>query len=148
MSCYSPLKAYKIHGVKTESNKAVLVFNHRLTIGKTYSEVDLPCGQCIGCRIDKSRDWACRCYHEASMYDENCFVTFTYDDENLPENGSLTRGSQSDFTLFMKRLRKKVKKKIRYFQCGEYGDTTGRPHHHACLFGFDFEDKVLYSSGS
>jgi len=34
---------------------------------------------------------------------------------------------------------------IRFFQCGEYGDQLKRPHHHACLFNFDFADKEVWS---
>ena len=41
----------------------------------------------------------------------------------------------------MKRLRKKYGSKIRFFQCGEYGELYGRPHYHACLLNFDFPDK-------
>ena len=46
----------------------------------------------------------------------------------------------------MKRLRKKyAPKKIRFYQCGEYGENTDRPHYHACLFNHDFNDKIKYS---
>lgn len=75
------------------------------------------------------------------MYDENCFVTLTYDDEHLPLGGSLDRRA---FPLFMKRLRKEIAKDgrtVRYLSCGEYGATYGRPHYHALLFGWDFPDK-------
>lgn len=75
--------------------------------------------------------------HEASLHEDNCFVTLTYDDEHLPPDGSLDRAA---FPLFMKKLRKVTK--VRYLHCGEYGDTTLRPHYHACLFGFGFPDKV------
>lgn len=44
----------------------------------------------------------------------------------------------------MKKLRKRFGKGIRYFHCGEYGDELRRPHYHALIFGFDFEDKSLY----
>lgn len=106
----------------------------------------MPCGKCIGCRLEYSRQWAIRCVHEASLWEDNCFLTLTYSDENLPENGSLSKGQGSDFQLFMKRLRKKFGEGIRFFQCGEYGEQNFRPHHHACLFNFDFPDKVLWSN--
>ena len=35
---------------------------------------------------------------------------------------------------------------VRFFHCGEYGELLYRPHYHACLFGFDFSDKVLWST--
>lgn len=98
----------------------------------------LPCGQCIGCRLERSRQWAVRMMHEASLYDANCVVTLTYDDAHLPARSSLDRRA---FPLFMRRLRKRGVK-ARYFHCGEYGDK-GRPHYHGCLFGHDFPDKAL-----
>lgn len=90
--------------------------------------------------------WAVRCMHEASLYENNCFLTLTYDEAHLPENGSLDK---RDFQLFMKRLRREVipneVAKIRYYHCGEYGAAFGRPHYHAALFGFDFPDKVVWT---
>lgn len=45
----------------------------------------------------------------------------------------------------MKRLRKKYPgQKIKFFHAGEYGEKYGRPHHHACLFNYDFPDKRWY----
>lgn len=83
-----------------------------------------------------------RCVHEASLYESNCFLTLTYSPENLPRDGSLNK---KHFTDFMKRLRFKYSgHRIRYFHCGEYGDTTGRPHYHACLFNFDFPDRKAF----
>lgn len=102
----------------------------------------LPCGQCIGCRINRSKDWAIRCVHEASLYKKNCFITLTYSEENLPEHGTLVK---RDFQLFMKRLRKKFGDDIRFYQCGEYGENFSRPHYHAILFNFDFPDKTLWN---
>lgn len=98
----------------------------------------LSCGRCIGCRLEKSRQWAVRCMHESKLHKENCFVTLTYADNPI----SLV---PRDLQLFWKRLRKLVPdRKIRYFAGGEYGEEKRRPHYHACLFGFDFADRVYY----
>jgi len=77
--------------------------------------------------------------HEAAMHDEACFVTLTYAPHYLPKDGSL---QIRDFQLFLKRLRKKARRKVSYFHCGEYGDIEGRPHYHAALFGLDFLDQA------
>ncbi len=51
----------------------------------------------------------------------------------------------------MKRLRKRYGQKIRFYHCGEYGESTpennyiARPHYHACIFNLDFNDKTLWS---
>lgn len=104
--------------------------------------IDLPCGQCVGCRLERSRQWAVRCVHEASLHEKNCFITLTYNKENLPADQSL---DVKHFQDFMKRLRFKYGPKIRFFHCGEYGENFGRPHYHACLFNHDFSDKILWS---
>lgn len=105
----------------------------------------LPCGGCIGCKIDRSRDWAMRCSHEAQMHDDNMFVTLTYADEHLPPDYGLhTRTVQ----LFMKRLRKAIEPiKIRFLATGEYTDPPmQRPHYHLLIFGYMFPDVKLHSS--
>ncbi len=105
--------------------------------------ITVPCGSCIGCRLDRSRAWAIRCVHEAQLHETNCFITLTYDEKHLPKDGSLSLG---DFQLFMKRLRKSLSpKQIRFFHCGEYGDKLSRPHYHACIFNHDFADRTLWS---
>lgn len=101
-------------------------------------ELELPCGQCWECRFKRSRDWAIRCMHEAQLHDENSFITLTYATEHLPPNDSL---AYPQFQKFMKRLRKQAGKRVRFYMCGEYGENFGRPHYHACLFGYDFPDK-------
>lgn len=110
---------------------------------KHYNEemvpFQLPCGKCVECLLERSRDWAIRCTHEASMHAQNCFITLTYADDKLPSDGKLRH---LDFQLFMKRLRRHSKLELGFFMCGEYGEKTARPHYHACIFGFDFVDKV------
>lgn len=140
MPCYFPLHAYK--GKSNDAQKTKIVFKRSDSWAGV--KLDLPCGQCVGCRLERSRQWAVRCMHEASQHQENSFLTLTYDDQNLPENSSLVK---SDFQNFMKRLRKSLgKKKVRYYHCGEYGGTqTRRPHYHALLFGHDFDDRRAFS---
>jgi len=103
----------------------------------------MPCRQCIGCRLEKSRQWATRAVHELAFHEKACFLTLTYDDDHLPKNRSLIR---SDFTTFIKDLRARCsyygKEKIKYFACGEYGDQTGRPHYHAILYGPFSGDRI------
>ncbi len=120
----------------TDTGKRAVVFNVRR--GYADRPISIPCGQCIGCRLERSRQWAIRCVHESSLYEENCFLTLTYDDDHLPMNRSL---DIRDFQKFMKRLRKTHGAGIRFFHCGEYGENFGRPHYHACVFNFDFGDK-------
>lgn len=95
------------------------------------------CGQCLPCRINRRRIWAHRICLEAGLQKDNCFLTLTYDDKNLPEDGSL---DPLALTLFLKRLRKwfdqNYGRKLRYFGVGEYGDQSNRPHYHLALFGF------------
>lgn len=117
-----------------------MVFNE-LSRYDIAEQLSLPCGQCIGCRLERSRQWAMRCLHEASLHQDNAFLTLTYDDQNLPTTGSLY---YEDYQLFMKRLRKHAQPKLaRFYMCGEYGEETFRPHYHACIFGYNFEDRVL-----
>ena len=110
--------------------------------GFTDRPITVPCGQCIGCRLERSRQWALRCVHEASLHTRNCFITLTYDDDHLPNDLSL---NIDHFQKFMKRLRKRFGDGIRFFHCGEYGENFGRPHYHACLFNFDFPDRQLWT---
>lgn len=136
MTCYSPLKGFE------NKEDGGILFKRCKSAGKP---MDVACGQCIGCRIDKSKEWAARIVHESRMHQDNCFITLTYDKEHLPWDGSLNK---SHFQKFIKRLRKQnAPKKIRYFHCGEYGEQKGqRPHYHACLFGIDFHDRVQWST--
>lgn len=94
MPCYKPLQAYQC------LNGAV-VFTE-LKRHDTVRSLLLACGQCVGCRLERSRQWAVRCLHEAQTHKHNCFITLTYSDEKLPKNGTLRH---SDYQGFMKRLR-------------------------------------------
>lgn len=139
MACYSPLP-YFIKGI-TPSMKSDIVVLPRTPLNLEKYSLRLPCSRCVGCRLERSRQWAVRCMHESSLYENNCFITLTYAPEFLPKDGSL---NVRDFQLFMKRLRKRFGDGIRFFHCGEYGAKFRRPHYHAILFNFDFDDKYLW----
>jgi len=137
MPCISPIDAW--HGPIAPNGKRPLVFKRQpaSSVG-----LQIACGQCIGCRLEKARQWQLRCLHEASLHKENSFLTLTYDDSHCPPNGSL---NLRDIQLFLKRLRKAVGD-IRFFQVGEYGERLERPHHHALIFGHNFPDKSTIKS--
>lgn len=141
MPCFFPIQGFRARH-KNPSGKYGIVFN--ANSGYVDQPVTIPCGRCIGCKLEYSRQWAIRCLHEASCWDNNCFITLTYDDKHLPPGNTLVK---KDFQDFMKRLRFKYGEGVRYFHCGEYGEQYGRPHYHALLFNFDFNDRVLYKRG-
>ena len=136
MACFHPITAYQpITGGQA-------IFHEK----ENHRAITIPCRQCVGCRLEHSRQWAMRITHEASQHSDNVFITLTYDSDNLPPDCSLRK---SDFQKFIRSLRKRTKKKIRYYHCGEYGDRNNRPHYHAILFGHNFDDWVyLFDSPS
>lgn len=113
---------------------------------------DIPCGRCVECRLNYSRQWADRCLLELQDHDEAYFVTFTYDNDHLPvvesideETGLISLRStlvKEDMQRFFKRLRKH--QKVRYFMCGEYGSDTLRAHYHAIIYGLHIPDLKFY----
>lgn len=76
-----------------------------------------------------------RLLQEDKVSDESIFVTLTYDTEFVPitEKGFMSL-SKSDVQKWIKRIRKKEARKVKYYLVGEYGPKTDRPHYHAILF--------------
>lgn len=161
MQCFKPLKAWRSKEVNS-SGKRSLVFSPGRAL-QPDDPVEISCGQCIGCRLKRSRQWAIRCLHESQLYENNCFITLTYNDESLMARENPWSLDVNEFQRFMKRLRKQFvpvnpfpgntsqgkewnqKHGIRFFHCGEYGEKNQRPHYHACLFNFDFPDRIFWS---
>lgn len=125
MPCYFPIRAYR-------SPKEVAFYPI-----PDSSQIQLPCGRCIGCRLERSRQWAVRLVHENRLHECSSFITLTYRDDKLPPGGSLRI---KDFQDFMKRFRKDQGTRLRFFHCGEYGEKRRRPHYHAIIFGESFDD--------
>lgn len=96
------------------------------------------CGQCTPCRINHKRLWTSRLMLEAGQHETNSFWTLTYSDEFIPLTHDKKQTLRMEhLTLFMKRLRKAYQpSKLRYYNVGEYGTKSGRPHYHLALFNF------------
>lgn len=151
MPCSRPLNAWRARRVNADSGKRSITFDIRK--GYVDMPLTLPCGKCIFCKLEHSRNMAVRCAHEASLYENNCFLTLTYNDEHLPKHGFLDYDRP---VKFMKDLRAAIdyeyQKKdlpvplIKSFGCAEYGEKNKRPHYHLCLFNYDFHDKKLYKT--
>lgn len=84
---------------------------------------------------------------ESLCHRENCFLGLSYHDLRLPlitsDIGVSATGmglptlKPKDLQDWLKRFRKAISPlKIRFYGCGEYGDTTFRPHYHVILFGY------------
>ncbi|QXN75124.1 replication initiator protein [Microvirus mar28] len=115
--------------------------------------VQVPCGQCIGCRIDYARQWASRCVMEMQYHRSSYFLTLTYDDQHVPVSWTVDHSTGEafpsltcrldDVQRWLKRLRFSGQD-IRYFGCMDYGAQTFRPHYHFILFGLQLQDLEPY----
>ena len=118
------------------SGRFPIVFNPKL--GYIDRPMEVACGQCIGCRLERARQMGVRAVHEAKCHAANSYLTLTYDEEHLPRDLSLR---PVELQKFWKRLRARITPmKIKYVACGEYGEDLTRPHYHACLFGYRPDD--------
>lgn len=108
--------------------------------------IEVPCGNCVSCRLEYSRVWANRCYLESLTHSFNWFITLTYDDNHLVYGSKGFPTLEKDaLSFFIRKLRDKLghQTKVRYFGCGEYGDTTMRPHYHLIVFGPALNDLTI-----
>jgi hypothetical protein len=142
MPCFHPRTAWRSLSVNA-SGKRSLVFDPRKAL--PGSELKIACQQCSGCRVDRSQQWATRMMHERLFHDCCSFLTITYADHFLPENGQLVPLDVKKLVKalndkFGPELREKYGQGVRYVLCGEYGDQNGRPHYHIILFGVDFHE--------
>lgn len=188
MDCIKPITAWRCGSVRCKSDgqispnlvfsykEALRWFSSRFGAAAYYmieqAEVTLPCGKCPNCLSRKRKEQSVRLIHEKSLYDNACFITLTYDENNVPCTDTLSldnprkvfsRGDAlpvktllpDDVTKFLKRLRRRLtyqlkRKKcvrdyvdrIRYFAVGEYGGKTGRPHYHIIIFNWFPSDAV------
>lgn len=149
MTCYHPIEVFQPH-LHNDFYTRPISFDEPLpNVMHLYEKIKICCNRCVGCFQSRAGAWAMRCWHEASLSNDNCFITLTYNDEHLPPGASLF---YRDFQLFMKRFKIQVARdqgslvadRIRFFMCGEYGEQTARPHYHAAIFNYDFSDKYYW----
>lgn len=146
MACYHPLPAW-VGSDLTDNGKYAISFRPVSGVNERR-KMEVPCGTCIGCRLDFARDWSVRCLHESKCWEENHFVTLTYTD--MPVGGSLV---PEHVQLFLKRLRASQeyhfgRVPVRFMLSGEYGTRFERPHYHALLFNCHVPDLVLFKDGN
>jgi len=145
MACYDPLNAIRPLAANIDGERIAPIVIGKVRkdnepIQPGWERLTLPCGQCIGCKIERSRQWAIRNMHEKQMHESSCMLTLTYAPEWLPWGDSL---HLPHFQNFIKRLRRHIAPtKLRFFHCGEYGDIQKRPHYHALLYGYGFPDRT------
>lgn len=179
MPCYHPLKAWKI-GINSNNKSDLKITSYKvdhiekwkdglwhsvdekfqtsLSIAIQREFTPIPCGQCLGCRIDYSREWANRMMLELQYHKSAYFVTLTYDDRYVPlhyysdeETGEAFPSmslEKRDVQLFLKRLRRQTGQQLRFFAAGEYGSSSLRPHYHLIIFGLELDDLVFYKRSS
>lgn len=146
MPCYHLIPMWYSKVLNKETGKRSLTANYGdawRPLGRLPQTIYVPCCQCVGCRLEYSRQWAMRCVHEFETAGRvGSFITLTYNPDNLPPDG---RVHKEHFQKFFKRLRKKFGNGIRFFACGEYGHNFKRPHYHAIIFGLQFPDLMIHT---
>jgi len=155
MPCFHPLSAWQSYPGD------ILKFSDA---PKGSYSFEVGCFQCIGCRLDRSRDWATRIALEVATSTSAYFVTLTYNDEGLPivratldnplvdlKTGELFTGNTTwypDVQKFIKDLRRYQKHhydidNIRFYCVCEYGSKGLRPHYHLAIFNAFLPDDDL-----
>ena len=138
MACVNPKPALLVPDDNSSTGQKIKFLRQYRTdtyydLQRKYGDslVMIPCGECTACIEQRTRSWAVRCCLEAAQYENNCFITLTYNPANLPKQGVNIK----DVQRFIKNLRNEFGAGIRYFGAAEYG-SLGRAHYHIILFNF------------
>lgn len=147
MVCFKPKIAWKLNYNSLDVPVDVFEKQKKITFKRpqnteNYTEMKIPCGNCVGCKLDNANTWATRILLESKDHKTNSFITLTYDNEHLNINKNHMTLCKKDIQDFIKRLRFH-KGKLSYFACGEYGGQTHRPHAHLIVFGYRPKDLKL-----
>lgn len=144
IACRSPIHAWQHKWLRTKKGKAFIVFSDKKRQQAdpnilNWETLEIPCGQCIDCRIKRRKDWSIRLMYELREHNEAYFLTITYDDEHLPKNGSLNKKDMQDFIKSLRGNKTSAWRleNLKIYYCGEYGgdkNFIGRPHYHMITF--------------
>lgn len=146
MACFSPQRGYQSYEPNANGKRPLLFGPDAVLKG---SAIEVACGQCIGCRLDRKRDSGTRIALEAKLHARSCFATFTYSDDHLPRPPSLDkRIAQRLQKSIRKKLEREGARRVRFVSVGEYGELSWRPHYHFVVFGWFPRDAVLKPGGS
>lgn len=104
--------------------------------------MNVPCGQCMPCRINRGRKWSARIIMEWLYCPLDCyFLTFTIDDEHQEpiwetREGKTRKVGTVRKKWFLQWINDACKDLglFRYYAIGEYGDLGGRAHYHLAVF--------------
>lgn len=173
MTCINPITVWrhKAWPINIQNNEEKLKKYRKISFHKLKDgeELKIPCGKCIGCKLDHANMWATRIMEETKIWKNAIFVTLTYAEKKTRENGTpclphtklgIPTLFKRDVQLFVKKLRKnyqgieewinpitkKIEKPIRYFYCGEYGEKNKRPHYHMIIWNWKPQDMVFYKN--
>ena len=134
-----------------------------------YKIKQVPCNHCYACSLKYSQEIATLAMCECKKSEHNYFITLTYDKEHLPFKKELKikeKGTDNIITYFnneelkptlipehmhtfihnLRQYMERTKdhKGIKYIYCGEYGETTQRPHYHLILMNCPLNIEDFY----
>ncbi len=144
MSCTSPVKCW-LPKVSDSFGKKHLRFKPPTPLNwNNYLPINTNCGHCLACDKSRAINTAIQLYCELRITKKSSFfTTHTYDDDNLPLDGSV---SYRHMKNTIQSIRRKYDKDTRYYSQNEYGGNSKRAHTHFALFGLEINDLKIYDS--
>lgn len=143
MACYKPIPCYPfIKGSPAKFDKGYSIEK----LNTQWERKDkIPCRKCIGCKIEYINEWGKRGYLMSKTYQNNWFITLTYDDKNLPlTNEGKPTIEPKDISRFINSLKKHFNRRkhngIKYICAREYGGRKKRPHYHLIFWNLPLTD--------
>lgn len=151
MTCFHPLAAMQPIGKDGIAQGAIRILgaandSHAGSQARLSQRVDgrymeIGCGQCVGCRIDRRENWAVRLACESRMHEHNWFGTLTLNAEHASAtlDYRMVQAALSRLKYYSGGVR------VRHAVRGEYAPETLRPHYHPLFFGLELDDLIPWS---